>query len=64
MSEPLQVLVVDDDKSTCQLLNSVLTAEGYGCQVAHQVEEAEPLLRQGSYDLALVDIYLGTANGL
>jgi DNA-binding NtrC family response regulator len=64
MSKQFTVLVVDDDESTRQLLNSVLTAEGYGCQLAEGLEEAEALLRQGPIQMALVDLYLGTANGL
>jgi DNA-binding NtrC family response regulator len=64
MDKPLRVLVVDDDKSICRWLNAVLTAEGYECLAARSVEEAEPLLRQGPLDLALLDIYIGQANGL
>jgi len=60
----LRVLIVDDDQSICRWLNAVLTAEGYRCQVAQSVEEAEPLLRESAIDLALLDIYLGNANGL
>lgn len=64
MGQPLQVLIVDDDESIGRWLTAVLTAEGYQCQVARSVEEAEPLLRKGAFDLALLDIYLGNANGL
>jgi DNA-binding NtrC family response regulator len=64
MNKPLRVLVVDDDKSICRWLNAVLTAEGYECRVVRSVEEAEPLLRDGLIDLALLDIYIGQANGL
>jgi len=64
MNKPLRVLVVDDDKSICRWLNAVLTAEGYECRVVRSVEEAEPLLRDGFIDLALLDIYIGQANGL
>ena len=64
MAQPLQVLIVDDDESIGRWLTAVLTAEGYQCQVARSVEEAEPLLRKGAFDLALLDIYLGNANGL
>ncbi len=64
MGQQLQVLIVDDDPSICRWLNAVLTAEGYQCRVAHSVEEAEPLLRGGTIHLALLDIYLGNANGL
>src|SRR6516164_8372304 len=64
MSEPLQILVVDDDKSIGQLLHSVLGAEGYTCHVTHNDSDAEAVLRQRPIDLALVDIYLDKANGL
>jgi DNA-binding NtrC family response regulator len=64
MDKPLRVLVVDDDKSICRWLNAVLTAEGYECIATRSVEEAEPLLSKGSTDLALLDIYVGQANGL
>ena len=64
MGEQFQVLVVDDDESIGRWLNAVLAAEGYSCRVARSVEEAEPLLREQSFELALLDIYLGNANGL
>ncbi len=64
MDKPLRVLVVDDDNSICRWLNAVLTAEGYECLVARSVEEAEPLLGEGRFNVALLDIYVGQANGL
>lgn len=64
MGDQLQVLIVDNDKSICRWLNAVLTAEGYKCRVTQSVEEAEPLLHEVPIDVALLDIYLGGANGL
>src|SRR5215470_2390186 len=64
MLKQLQVLIVDDDESIGRWLTAVLTAEVYQCKVARGVEEAEPLLREGVFQLALLDIYLGNANGL
>jgi DNA-binding NtrC family response regulator len=64
MSRPFNILVVDDDESTRKFLNSVLTAEGHHCHLADNLQSAERLLRQSPIDLALVDLYLGTANGL
>ena len=64
MDKPLKVLVVDDDNSICRWLNAVLTAEGYECLAARSVDDAEPLLQEGRIDLALLDIYIGQANGL
>jgi DNA-binding NtrC family response regulator len=64
MSKQFKVLVVDDDESTRKFLHSALTTEGYDCQLADSLDRAEGVLRQGRIDLALVDLYLGTANGL
>ena len=59
-----RILVVDDDDSTRRLLHSVLSAEGYECLTANSVAAAEVILRQEPVQLALLDLYLGTANGL
>ncbi len=64
MSRQFNVLVVDDDESTRKFLYSVLEAEGHTCQLADSLSTAELLLRQQQMDLALVDLYLGTENGL
>src|SRR5260221_1839630 len=64
MAKRLRVLVVDDDKSICRWLDAVLTDEGYDCVPAQGVEEAERLLHEGPIDLALLDIYIGTATDL
>ena len=59
-----KVLIVDDDDSTRSFLSSVLTAEGYECLAANSVQAADAILRQEPVQLALLDLYLGTANGL
>jgi DNA-binding NtrC family response regulator len=61
---PMEILIVDDDKSTRQWLRSVLTAEGHICYAARDAGEAEAYLQQHSIQLALIDIYLGAANGM
>ena len=63
-SKEFRILVVDDDESARAFLRSVLSAEGYSCAMAADVESAESILRQGPVHLALIDLYLGTANGL
>jgi DNA-binding NtrC family response regulator len=63
-SRRFRILVVDDDESTRRFLDSVLVAEGYDCQLADSLSGAEARLREDQIDLALVDLYLGTANGL
>jgi len=59
-----RILIVDDDDSTRSLLSSILLAEGYDCLMANSVGAAETLLRQEPVQMALIDLYLGTANGL
>src|SRR5450631_465627 len=61
---PIEILIVDDDKSTRQWLCSVLAAEGYACQTVGNAQEAEDFLRCREVQLALVDIYLGDTNGV
>src|SRR5262249_55120156 len=62
--QDFRVLIVDDDASTRRLLSSVLSSEGYECSTASDVKTAEALLRQRGFHLALLDLYLGTGNGL
>lgn len=61
---PMDILVVDDDRATRQWLNSVLTAEGHACYTARDLAEAESHLEERTFHVALVDIYLGSANGV
>lgn len=62
--QSFRILIVDDDDSTRNLLASVLTAEGYPCVTANSLESAERILREQAVQMAFVDLYLGTANGL
>jgi len=59
-----RILIVDDDESTRSFLTSVLHAEGFECLSAESAAAAEVILRQEPVQLAFVDLYLGTANGL
>jgi DNA-binding NtrC family response regulator len=59
-----RILIVDDDDSTRSFLSSVLTAEGYQCLTANSIGSAESVLRQEPVQLAFLDLYLGTSNGL
>lgn len=61
---PLRVVVIDDDPNTCSFLKAVLTAEGHTCDVMLRAEDAERHLAQNPADLAMVDVYLGSVNGI
>ena len=61
---PLRVIVVDDDGNTCSFLQAVFTAEGHECHTFLRAEEAEQYLSSSEADLAMVDVYLGSENGI
>ncbi len=63
MSKP-RILVVDDDKSICNLLKSVLEMEGYAHNVANSGEEARQRIASDRFDILISDIYLGDDSGL
>jgi two-component system response regulator AtoC len=59
-----KILVVDDDKSICNLLKSVLDMEEYTHRVAMSGEEARRLMASDRFDILISDIYLGDDSGL
>jgi DNA-binding NtrC family response regulator len=62
--QPLKVIVVDDEPSTCSFLQAVFEAEGHECRAFSQTEEAERYVAANPADLVIVDVYLGSLNGL
>lgn len=60
----LRVIVVDDDPDTCSFLRAVFEAEGHQCDAFLCSSDAELHFRNNRADLALVDVYLGTRNGV
>ena len=61
---PLKVVVIDDDSSTCAFMKSVFIAEGHECQSFTRPEDAEHHLATSAVDMAILDVYLGSANGI
>jgi DNA-binding NtrC family response regulator len=60
----LNVVILDDDPSTCAFLQAAFTAEGHSAQTFSRPEDAETHLGEHDADLAMVDVYLGAANGI
>jgi len=58
------ILVVDDELSMRELLEYMLTKEGYQITCAGTGRQAIDLLEKGTYDLLLCDIKLGDISGL
>lgn len=63
MSENKTVLVVDDDKNICELLELYLANAGFSRLFCHDGSSALNLLRENKVDLVLLDIMLPLING-
>src|SRR6201981_1713491 len=62
--DALRVVVVDDDPSTCNFLRAVFSAEGHECSPFLRADLAERDLAAHPADLVMVDVYLGSENGI
>ncbi|HZV80868.1 MAG TPA: response regulator [Geobacteraceae bacterium] len=59
-----KILIVDDEASIRLLYSQELTDEGYEVDAAATIAEALALLKEKSYDVALLDIKLKNESGL
>ena len=59
-----KILVVDDDLYIRELYEEVLKEEGYAVETAKDGEEALAKLKNGGYDLTLLDIMMPRLDGL
>jgi two-component system, NtrC family, response regulator AtoC len=64
MSSQIHILVVDDDEITCNLLEEVLSKEGYGVEKALNGNEAIEKGAKKNYDVVLTDIKMAGADGM
>ncbi len=60
----MEVLVVDDDKATCEFLADLLTRDNYQVTKATSGEEAMTLIQQHHFPIILSDIQLGDPDGM
>ncbi|MCC8192006.1 MAG: response regulator transcription factor [Ruminococcus sp.] len=58
-----KILVVDDDKNTCELLRLYLEKEGYTVMISYDGEEAVVKVNAMKPDIVLLDIMLPTLDG-
>jgi len=58
-SKPLNLLIVDDEKSICMSLKEYFSHTGYVVDTAAEVEDAERLIDTGHYELLIQDIRMG-----
>ncbi|MFW6323657.1 MAG: sigma-54-dependent transcriptional regulator [Desulfovibrionales bacterium] len=59
-----QILIVDDDQSLREVLDIALTKQGHRAWPASRIKEGLDLLSQKQIDMALVDLRIGTENGI
>lgn len=59
----IKVLIVDDEKPICDLIDLNLTSAGYHCMAVQDGLEAIDCLERESFDLVLLDIMLPGADG-
>jgi len=62
--EPLQVLVVDDDKTLAQTIAESLERRGHECTVATTGKAGAAKLETGSFDVVLTDLRMADVDGL
>src|SRR6056297_879255 len=57
-----KILIVDDEKDLCEILQFNLESEGFNIDIAHSGEEAlkKPL---EEFDLILLDVMMGNTSG-
>jgi len=58
------VLVVDDEENFLTLLKWFLSQRGYDVSTAVSADDALEMVQQQNFDIALLDIKLGSSNGL
>jgi DNA-binding NtrC family response regulator len=64
MSQPKNVLVVDDDRQVLKYLTELLHEAGYDTVTCERFSDAKTVLSTTRPDLLLTDIRLGAYNGL
>lgn len=64
MSKSARLPVVDDDESVTITLQAVLERDGYFVLTASSAAEVQGLLGKERFDVALVDLRLGDADGM
>src|SRR5579872_1157500 len=62
--ETVRILVVDDEKSICELLEITFRKEGYRVEVAHSVEAAKRKLESQLFDIVISDFKMPGQTGV
>jgi two-component system OmpR family response regulator len=60
----LRVLVVDDDEDICLSLDEFLTREGFRVKAIHEPQAALPEIKDGRYQIVLLDVRMPQMDGI
>ena len=64
MATSQRILIVDDDRSSCEILSKILALRGYRVDVAFDGYTALELIREQDYGLALIDYRMPGMDGV
>jgi two-component system, NtrC family, response regulator PilR len=64
LREMPNILVVDDEKSICELLEITFRKQGHRVEVAHNVEAAKRKLQSQIFDIVISDVRMPGADGV
>lgn len=64
VKEVAHLLVVDDDRETCDLIRHFFERHGYRVATAHDEFQMQAQLKRGHFDLVVLDVMLPGRNGL
>src|SRR6266513_6002006 len=62
--EMAHILVVDDERSICELLEITFRKEGHRVEVAHNVEAAKRKLESQIFDIVISDVRMPGESGV
>lgn len=64
LTEPKNLLVVDDDVNVCKVMAAMLRHRGYEVVTETDGRKVPELLQQGEFDVALIDLVMPAISGL
>jgi two-component system, OmpR family, response regulator len=64
MTDTAHILVVDDQKEICEVVQEYLSGEGYRVSVAHDGQGMRRVMQQSHVDLVILDLMLPGEDGL
>ena len=59
-----RILIIDDEKDICLLLERFLAKKGYDCKAVSDENEGFDLIKQNAYDLVITDLRLPSISGI